>query len=194
MKLSPKKLHNYLKYDPKTGKLFWKNRSINMFSHVKYPTKICNSWNTRFANKEAFTYIMNVKNCSYRTGAILLKLYLAHQVIWAMKTGSWPKFKIDHLDGNGLNNKFENLRDVSQLINTKNSVGKINNTSGITGVRWRKERQKWSARIMINYKEKFLGYYDSCENAKLAYKNAARNFGFTERHGSFNDRQSPDRA
>lgn len=94
------------------------------------------------------------------------KLY-NHRVIWLIHYGNLPEF-IDHIDGNKLNNKIENLRACSVGQNLCNAKIKSNNKSGIKGVAWFKPHQKWRARINLNKKEYHLGYFDSKEKAEQA--------------------------
>lgn len=87
---------------------------------------------------------------------------------------------VDHIDGNTLNNTRENLRICTPAENSRNSILYETNTSGFRGVVWRKEDKKWSARITVNYKRKFLGNYESIVDAAKAYNEAARKY-----HGEF---------
>ena len=53
-----------------------------------------------------------------------------------------------------------------------NQNKRSNNTSGYTGVLWDKAKNKWMARIKVNYKQIFLGYYDTLEKAIEVRKEA----------------------
>jgi len=70
-----------LDYDPKTGKLVWKNRDVKWFKDTKNRTKewVCKWWNNRFANKEAFT---SKDSNGYLCGGILSVRVEAHRIIW----------------------------------------------------------------------------------------------------------------
>lgn len=57
---------------------------------------------------------------------------------------------VDHIDNNPLNNCKSNLRITTQAKNTINKVLQSNNTSGVTGVSWDKERKKWAVEIRMN--------------------------------------------
>lgn len=46
--------------------------------------------------------------------------FMAHRVAWALCQNKWPEHTIDHIDKDGTNNKWENLRDVTQAENNKN--------------------------------------------------------------------------
>lgn len=63
------------------------------------------------------------------------KLQLVHRVIWEMHYGEIAPDKfIDHIDGDKLNNKLENLRIVSREGNARNCKPRLDNTSGVVGV------------------------------------------------------------
>lgn len=172
-----------LRYEPETGLLFWKERPVEMFTGGEYaPERRAASWNSRYAGKQAFT---SIASHGYREGDIDGVRYLAHRIIWAMCHGAFPVRHIDHIDGDKLNNRIANLRDVPQAVNTRNAVGKSNNTSGATGVNWRASRGKWRARIMVNYQERTIGHFDTFEEAVAAREAEAERLGFTERHGTF---------
>jgi len=102
-----------------------------------------------------------------------------------MVYGDWPTGEIDHIDGNGLNNRINNLRDVSRSINAKNISRLKNNTSGRVGVTWDKERSKWSAQSKKNGKCVHLGRFDLLEDAACSRKEYERLNGFTKRHGAY---------
>jgi hypothetical protein len=78
----------------------------------------------------------------------------------------------DHIDRNELNNRSCNLRPCTQQENVMNHSIGSNNTSGIIGLTWRKERNKWQAQIGIDKTNKYLGLYDKKEDAIIARLNA----------------------
>ena len=72
---------------------------------------------------------------------------------------------VDHIDKNTFNNKLNNLRITDNTNNVRNSSLSKNNTSGIIGVNYRKDRNKWRAFIMVNKKQISLGLFDNIEDA-----------------------------
>lgn len=87
-------------------------------------------------------------------------------------------FLVDHINGDTLDNRKENLRLATPQQNCFNQKIKINNSSGYKGVSWRKDRQMWVAYIFVNKKSIHLGFFDRIEDAALAYnKAAAENYG-----------------
>ena len=100
------------------------------------------------AGDEAFTAI---KSGGYYGGSFNYKSYSTHQVIMFLEHGKWSnnQLHIDHIDGNKLNNKVDNLRFVSATGNQRNANRKIqsNNTSGISGLSlsFRYGKDRWRA-------------------------------------------------
>jgi hypothetical protein len=91
------------------------------------------------------------------------------------------KKHIDHKDGDGLNNKRQNLRPSTHSENAANRGKNRNNTSGFKGVYFCKPLQKWRARIKYgNQKETHLGYFLTVTDAAVAYDAAAKQY-----HGQF---------
>lgn len=72
----------------------------------------------------------------------------------------------DHIDKNELNNRKYNLRPCTQQENIRNSSLKSNNTSGITGVSFDKNNNKWIAYIdIVKNKSTYLGRFKNKEDA-----------------------------
>jgi len=175
---SPELLRKLLRYDPKTGKLFWRERTPDMFTtNYKTAEGICKRWNQRYSGKEALTGTMRA---GYRAGGVLGNTYYAHRVIWAMQTGCWPQAGIDHIDGNPLNNRLQNLRPANQAQNMWNTGRKSNNTSGYKGVHWSTQHKKWTAKIRKKGKKYHLGLFICPKEAHDAYCKAAK-----EMHGVY---------
>jgi len=163
-------LHKRLRYEPETGKLFWRDCE-------EMPKK----WRTRYAGREAFTA---VNNHGYRQGAIDDVRFSVHRVIWALHTGEWPADQIDHINGVRDDNRISNLRVVTNKENQRNRSMQRNNTSGVCGVYWNKAKGKWQARIMVDGRYKCLGLFSSFDAAAAARAEASRQHGFTDRHGT----------
>lgn len=94
------------------------------------------------------------------------KLYytLAHHFIWFSANGIVPEC-IDHINGDGSDNRIINLRDVKQQLNCFNKK----NTKGYT-----KNGKKFQAMIGINYKQIPLGTYETEWEAHKAYIDAKK--------------------
>lgn len=114
---------------------------------------------------------------------IKYKYYMAHRLVWLYVHGDFPKEQIDHIDGDGLNNRISNLRDVSASENSMNKRKYCNNKSGITGVSWDKHANKWEVQIRVNKKNKRIGRYDNLFEAACARRQADINYGYHNNHG-----------
>lgn len=139
-----------------------------------------------------FTWIKNGKTAGntfkpnireYRRINLFGKNYYSHRLAWFYIHGNMPESQVDHIDGNGLNNRICNLRDVSGSENLKNQRIRKTNTSGHTGVSYAKDRNKWHAQIQVNKKKKSLGHFASLEDAISAREEANKKYGYHENHG-----------
>ena len=88
------------------------------------------------------------------------------RVIFLLEFGRLSENKIiDHIDGNPLNNKVENLRESTRNQNNQNSRRPKTNTSGHKGVYWDKKSGKWRVLIFANGKFHHFGFYEDKEEA-----------------------------
>lgn len=184
-KITFERVSQCLWQDPETGKIYWKYRDKSQFNTLRGYSV----FNAIYAGKEAF---ICVGNHGYKEGAIDGCGVLAHRVAWMLSKGKWPDCDIDHINGDKLDNRIENLRDVSVSVNQQNALGKSNNTSGFNGVQWDKNRNKWIARMMVNYKNIYLGRYDNFEDAVKARTRAEAYYQFTSRHGDLSWKEKID--
>ena len=86
--------------------------------------------------------------------------------------------KVDHVGGEKTrcDNRKSNLRISTDAQNDMNKKIAKNNTSGVTGVGWNKQAQKWTAKIGVNGKRIFLGYYTNFDDAVNARKKAEEKY------------------
>jgi len=165
-------------FDYKDGCLVWKSRPENHFSS----NGSFKQFNTRFAGKKAgFVKRSEGSQCSYLSICVSGGQYLAHRLVWFYVYGCWPSGEIDHIDGDGKNNKIENLRDVDSQSNAKNRPVQNNNKIGIIGVRERSG--SWNARITNNGVLEELGTFKDFFSACCARKSAEHKYGFHKNHG-----------
>ena len=107
------------------------------------------------------------------------KRYMAHTVIWLWMTGEWASRGVDHVDGNGTNNKWANLRKCTGRLNNANTKLRSDNRLGIKGVFVRRNcpERPYLARISVAPgKQKVLGYFATPEEAHTAYVSAAQSY------------------
>ena len=120
----------------------------------------------------------------YLVVKVKCKAYKIHRLIWLMKTGSFPESVIDHIDGINTNNSWNNLQAVTNQQNLRNSKRATTNKSGTTGVYWDgRGRGRWGARITSDYKNVYLGTFDTYEEAVKARKEAETYLGYHKNHG-----------
>jgi AP2 domain/HNH endonuclease len=85
---------------------------------------------------------------------------------------------VDHVNGNGLDNRKANLRQATAQEQAWNRKKQGNCSSKYKGVCWSKHARKWVVHIKIDYQQVYLGYFKDEVEAALAYDEAARkNFG-----------------
>lgn len=105
------------------------------------------------------------------------KLIRMHRLILGLTD---PKVETDHRDGDGLNNRRENLRACTTGENQRNTAKHSDNTSGHKGVSWHNGRKEWRAQIRYNGKTIYLGRFDDPVEASLVYERKAEQL-----HGEF---------
>ena len=74
----------------------------------------------------------------------------------------------DHINGNKLDNRRDNLRNVTHSRNQLHSRLPNTNTSGVKGVVWDKKNKKWQAQIKVNGKNYHLGRFNDIRGAIMA--------------------------
>ena len=112
------------------------------------------------------------------------KTYYVHRIIMIMNGYKISDSDhVDHIDGNALNNKLENLRIVNNKENHRNQKLNANNKSGIPGVYFQKSRDCWLVSICNDGNELFLGRFKSFFDACCARKSAEFKLGFHPNHG-----------
>lgn len=80
---------------------------------------------------------------------------------------------VDHINGNGLDNRRSNLRLATHGENSQNCRRPRRNTSGVKGISWHNATGKWQARIGCSGKSIYLGCFDRLDDAAVAYAQAS---------------------
>ena len=107
----------------------------------------------------------------YRQIRLAGRLYFAHRLAWLLTHGAWPSGVIDHIDGNGMNNRIENLRDVSVAMNQQNQrrAHRSNKSSGLLGAHFDQRTGRWLAKISVANKTINIGRFATAQLAHKAY-------------------------
>jgi len=179
-------LFDIISYDKITGIAIWKYRSIDYFSNCKNPSMQCDLWNTVHFGAEIGSRKLDGKT-KYLNTSITINGdridYRLHRLIWFYVTGKVPD-KIDHIDGDGLNNKWKNLRSVTIIKNLQNQRINKNNKSGFNGVCWNIADSVWIVYIGHNCKQVYGGRFKDLDDAINKRKQMNVEYGYHELHGA----------
>ena len=173
-------LRERVSYNPTTGSLRWLPRAPSSFKGERYPKeRQAAVFNCAYAGKEAL-------NCPTGTGHLMGTFdgrpMKAHHAAWMIHYGCPPPVQIDHINGDGSDNRIANLRAANASINAKNRKTPRHNSSGIMGVYLRSDNGKWVATIGSRPKI-YLGQFDTLEAAAHARAAAMRKFDYHPNHG-----------
>jgi len=169
-------LKEIVSYDPISGAFRWLPRKPEMFKRPR----AYKAWAARFENKEAFVF---ANELGYKRTVIFGVSYYAHRLAWALHFGQWPIAEIDHINGDPSDNRIENLRSVDHTENCRNLKRHSDNVSGVTGVSWCKDREKWQAYISDGQRRIPLGRYNELHEAVIARKAAEAALRYHPNHG-----------
>ncbi|WP_162500900.1 HNH endonuclease [Modicisalibacter coralii] len=165
-------------YDDETGLLIW--RADRPASHFSSPARY-QSWIKDTAG--------TIAGYPSSDGYLLIKIegtrLYQHHIVLAMHGIKVPYDKeVDHLNGNRSDNRMQNLRVVSHLVNMRNRTMHSNNTSGINGVSRIGGSRPWMAQAGLNGGTIIIGRYHTSEEAEAARQAWQDKVGdFTKRHG-----------
>lgn len=145
------RVRELLDYDPQSGVFIWK-----VFRGGSAPQ------------------VGEVAGAAKPNGHILIGVdgvrFQAHRLAWLHYYGRWPTGVVDHINGNGGDNRIENLRETNQAFNALNQKRKSTATNKYCGVTYVARRNKWRAR----FRDKQLGLFLSEETAYQCYLSALR--------------------
>ena len=145
MKLTQERLKEWVAYNPKTGKFY------NKIKRNRAPLGI------------------EVGAVDRHRGCIKINVnyerHYAHRLAWLYEYGYLPENQIDHIDRDPSNNRISNLREVSQVCNTRNCGNPATNKSGVKGIHRNKKSGKWCAQIMVTQYNVYLGRFDDFDEA-----------------------------
>lgn len=162
-------------YNPDTGSMIWRAKDESAPDAAR--------WNSRYAGKECGTLDdKGYRRILFRFNGSPFRIR-AHRLAWFISYGSLPLAEVDHINQNKADNRLTNLRDVPKAINQRNGTRKGNNTSGVAGVSWHKQRGKWCAQASVDGKHYHLGLFEEITAAETAARKFRAGHGFTETHG-----------
>ncbi len=154
----------YLKYNPETGIFTYRKDGKNQF--VK-------------KDKTAG----HKRKAGYSVIKINGKHYMQHKLAWLYIHGELPTM-IDHINRNKFDNRIENLRLTTQMLNSRNRKISSLNKSGKMGVYWREEVSVFEVRIGSGYgKSIFLGRFKTYDEAVAARLGAEAVLEYDKNHG-----------
>lgn len=171
MTITQGRLKQVLRYDSETGEFVWIHHDDHRVAG-KVLGKIAGTI-AAFSNSKK----------PYRKIAIDGKPFFAHRLAWFYVHGYFPS-QIDHIDGDGTNNRITNLREVSPRENSHNMRRHSRNVSGTSGVSWHAGARKWQARIQIDGKPISLGLYHDINKAIEVRKLTEVRAGYHTNHGT----------
>lgn len=154
--ITPEFLRAVLHYDPMTGNFHWKRAR---------PGHAVLGRRTGDGRRDHYGRI-----------CIDGRRYYAHRLAWLYVYGRWPRYLLDHKNGDRGDNRLSNLRECDNQQNCSHGPIKKNNALGLKGVRRLKNR--YTARITVKSVPIFIGSFATPEEAHAAYcAAAAQHFG-----------------
>lgn len=164
-------------YDKITGRLFWKARPREHFASER-------GFNRARKNVGKEAGYLKVRSGGHKQIHVGVnhKLYLAHRIIWMIEYGYFPE-EIDHINGDGSDNRLDNLREANRLLNNRNSKIRSDNTSGCVGVEVVGGKFKANIGVGARGKRKCLGTFDTLFDACCARKSFENILGYHHNHG-----------
>lgn len=155
---SYEEMSQWLKYNPTTGKLHWvkSKKGIKAGSIAGYKSTIGHI-------QVGFNY----------------KLYYGHVIAWLLMTYIWPEHEIDHINGDGSDNRWKNLRRCNRSQNSANGRrhrDRITNLPKGVYLAHHVKKRPFYSRICAKGTHYRLGYFASPGEAHEAYKKAAKKY------------------
>lgn len=152
MDLTIDQINYYFHYDRENGKLYWKNH-----------------WDKAVRTKMLGKEVGAIERKGYRVFLLNYKTYKVHRIIYLIEVGFLPpkNYMIDHINGVKTDNRFINLRVVTNRQNCQNK--KRHREGKLVGTSWFKRDNLWLSQIQINGEYKYLGYFNTELEAHQRY-------------------------
>ena len=167
------RLKEILDYNPETGLFTWKEKR---------------KWSKEVGSVAGYVYTHPLSGNKYIHIHTNGKQWRAHRLAYLMMMGEECKSDIDHINGDGTDNRWCNLRDTDNKTNSRNARRRKKGVgSGVMGVRWYKPSSKWVASIRNNGKNIHLGLFVDFDEAVKVRKEAEIKYGYSDKHGEKQD-------
>lgn len=153
-------LERALQLDREAGRLYWRNPPRN---HAE-----------KRGQEAGCIYRGKGKNKDYWYIRVLGRTVKRSRLVFFMVYGWWPTPCVDHIDGDSLNDRPDNLREATYIENAQAAKPYKKASSLPRGVF--ESRGRFGARITVNRASRFLGYYDTPEAAGQAHQAAREAF------------------
>jgi hypothetical protein len=123
-------------------------------------------WYAQWSSNAAGYYARtNIRSQGRRKGVLLHRFILG---------ATDPSMHVDHRNMNGLDNTRENLRTATRQQNSANRRVQSNNKSGLKGAHYNKQCDSWTASIQVDGEFRYLGMFQTAQDAHTAYSTAAQ--------------------
>lgn len=152
-------------YCPRTGEVRWKKRRSN-----------------KAAAGSIAGSVVRPRGKVYRYVRLGADFVYVHRLAFIIQGIDLPD-EVDHIDGNSLNNAWENLRATTHSGNQKNMRMNKLNTTGVQGVCKCSKSGKYRAYVTVDGKQRHLGKHATLDQARIAVEDAKKKYGFHENHG-----------
>jgi hypothetical protein len=145
-------MRRLLRHDPDTGKLYWREH--------------------RRGGARAGGEAGGPDRDGYIKLTVNRRSYQAHRIAWLLSYGDWPEGQIDHINGVRTDNRLSNLRDVTNRANHQNQ--RCHRNGRLVGAHFHKQHERWMSQIRVKGTNKYLGLYDTEQEAHEAYMAALK--------------------
>ena len=149
--LTADRLRKLLIYNPRTGVFRWKD--------------------ARGARRKGDIAGNGHSRTTRRVIAVDYHLYQAGRLAWLYMKGAWPKHLISYVNGDPSDIRWANLRQITLAQRQASKPAK--NKLGVKGV-WKTGHGKYVAAIRVDREKRYLGQFDTLEEASVAYAKAAK--------------------
>ena len=152
---------------------------MNLLENLRYdPAAGHFVWTEKRGPRAAGSIAGGVSGNGYWQVRIGGRLYYAHRLAWLAVHGEFPNGELDHINGDPLDNRIENLRVATRAQNQRNTRGHIDSASRLKGAYYDKRKRRWYSCLRVDGRNRFLGYHQSPSEAHAAHAAASlREFG-----------------